>query len=82
MIWPMLETMPDPLTPSDRAYLDKTAKVMDMLHGEFGMRVWLALCPNVKHQTDREAARQRPRGGTSSTAIRGSTPPIRPRCVR
>ena len=56
MIWPMLETMPEPLTPSDRAYLDKTAKVIDMLHGEFGMQVWLALCPNVGVD-DREAAK-------------------------
>jgi hypothetical protein len=56
MIWPMLETMPDPLTPSDRAYLEKTAKVIDMLHGQFGMGVWLALCPNVGVD-DREAAK-------------------------
>ena len=56
MIWPMLETMPDPLASSDRAYLEKTAKVIDMLHGEFGMRVWLALCPNVSAD-DQEAAK-------------------------
>jgi hypothetical protein len=45
-IWPALETMPDPLTPSDRANIEKTAKVIDMLHGEFGMSVLLILCPN------------------------------------
>jgi hypothetical protein len=47
MVWPVLETMPDPLTPSDRANIEKIAKVIDLLHDEFGMRVWIALCPNV-----------------------------------
>lgn len=56
MIWPMLETMPEPLTPSDQAQLEKTGKVIDMLHDEFGMQVWLALCPNVGVD-DTEAAK-------------------------
>lgn len=47
LIWPVLETMPDPLTPSDEANLRKMREVIDMLHGEFDMRVYLALCPNV-----------------------------------
>jgi hypothetical protein len=47
MVWPMLETVPDPLTRSDQAHLEKMARVIDMLHLEFGMRVWLTLCPNV-----------------------------------
>ncbi len=47
LVWPVLETMPDPLTPSDRASLAKIAAVIDMLHNEMGMRVYLALCPNV-----------------------------------
>jgi hypothetical protein len=47
MIWPVLETMPSPLTRSDRASLKKIAAVIDMLHAEFGMRVYFALCPNV-----------------------------------
>jgi len=47
MIWPMLETMPDPLTPSDRASLEKHARVIDMLHKELGMRVVIVLCPNI-----------------------------------
>jgi hypothetical protein len=47
LIWPMLETMPDPLTPSDRASLEKHARVIDMLHDEFGMRVMIVLCPNI-----------------------------------
>lgn len=47
MIWPMLETMPEPLTPSDRASLEKHARVIDMLHHELGMRVFIVLCPNI-----------------------------------
>jgi hypothetical protein len=46
MIWPMLESMPDPLTPSDRASLQKHQKVIDILHRELGMRVLIFLCPN------------------------------------
>ncbi|HOC55717.1 MAG TPA: hypothetical protein PKI20_08860 [Verrucomicrobiota bacterium] len=47
MIWPVLETMPSPPTRSDRASLKKVAEVIDMLHRELGMRVYIALCPNV-----------------------------------
>lgn len=47
LIWPVLETMPNPLTASDRAHLTKIARVIDMLHHEFGMRTYIALCPNV-----------------------------------
>ncbi len=46
LFWPMLETIPDPPTPSDTAQLDKLAGVIDGLH-ELGLRVLLALCPNV-----------------------------------
>jgi len=47
MIWPVLETMPVPPTRSDRASLKQIAEVIDMLHHELGMRVYIALCPNV-----------------------------------
>ena len=47
LIWPVLETMPEPLTASDRANLRKIAQVIDMLHNQFGMRAYIALCPNV-----------------------------------
>lgn len=47
LVWPMLEIIPDPPTPSDIVGLQKMSQVIDMLHDEFGMRVWLALCPNV-----------------------------------
>ena len=47
LIWPMLETMPDPLTPSDQANIEKMAGVIEVLHNELGMRVFMGLCPNV-----------------------------------
>lgn len=47
LIWPVLETMPNPLTSSDKASLRKIARVIDMLHEEFGMRAYIVLCPNV-----------------------------------
>ncbi|MHB0998565.1 MAG: hypothetical protein ACYC27_04905 [Armatimonadota bacterium] len=47
LIWPMLETMPNPLTSSDKASIDKIRKVIDMLHNEFQMRVHIIICPNV-----------------------------------
>jgi hypothetical protein len=56
MIWPLLETMPSPLTPSDRANLEKIAAVIELVHREFRMRVWVTLCPNVA-ANDQEAGR-------------------------
>ena len=47
LIWPVIETMPDPLTPSDSANLQKISRVIDILHHEFGMRAYIVLCPNV-----------------------------------
>src|SRR5947209_12110170 len=47
LIWPMLEIVPDPPTPSDTANLRKIAQVIDALHG-LDMRVWIVLCPNIR----------------------------------
>ncbi len=47
LIWPVIETMPLPLLPSDRANLEKLGQVIDLLHDELEMRVYLTLCPNV-----------------------------------
>ena len=47
IIWPAIEIMPDPLTPSDQAHLETTAQVVAMLRREFGLRVYITLCPNV-----------------------------------
>ncbi len=55
MIWPVLETMPNPLTPSDRDNLDKIAHVIDMLHGEFGMKAYVVIAPNVDAKNDEAA---------------------------
>lgn len=52
MIWPVLETMPNPLTDSDRENLDKIASVIDMLHNEFGMKAYVTLAPNVIARND------------------------------
>lgn len=46
-IWPVLETMPDPLTASDLENLNKIAAVTDFAHQQLGMRVYVILCPNV-----------------------------------
>ncbi len=48
MFWPMLDSMPDPLTPSDVAHLEKMRAVIDLLHDEFGMRVFVTMGPNVR----------------------------------
>ena len=55
LIWPVLETMPEPLTSSDRANIGKIARVIDLLHAEFNMRVYIALCPNVAAQNEAAA---------------------------
>ena len=47
IIWPALEMMPDPLQPSDSAQIQKTAAVIDLLHREFDLRVYITVCPNV-----------------------------------
>ncbi len=52
LLWPVLETMPDPLTPSDQDNLDKITRVIDMLHDEFHMRAYIALCPNIIANND------------------------------
>jgi hypothetical protein len=56
MIWPVIEVMPEPLLPSDREHLERTQQVIGLLHREFGMRAWIALCPNVA-ANDSEAAK-------------------------
>jgi hypothetical protein len=47
LIWAFHETMPNPLTPSDRANLEKIRRVIDAAHKDFNMKVWIAQCPNV-----------------------------------
>ena len=47
MIWPLTETMPDPLTRSDVAHLTKMRAVVDMLQAEFGMTVLIVFGANT-----------------------------------
>ena len=55
MIWPVLETMPNPLTPSDRACIEKIAKVIHVLHNEFAMKAYIVIAPNVAAKNDEAA---------------------------
>ena len=55
LIWPVLETVPEPLTPSDRANLDKIGAVIRMLHRDLKMRAWIVLCPNVAARNEEAA---------------------------
>src|SRR5438552_7335481 len=43
LIWPMLETMPEPLLPSDKANLAKIGRDIAILHKELGMRAYIVL---------------------------------------
>lgn len=52
LIWPVLETMPDPLTPSDEANLEKIAAVIDHAHEKLGMKAYIVLCPNVSPKSE------------------------------
>lgn len=57
MIWPMLETMPNPLLSSDVEHLEKLARVIDYAQKELGFKVIVVLCGNVA-AVDEIAARQ------------------------
>jgi len=52
LIWPVLETMPEPLTESDQENIDKIAAVIEMLHGKFGMKAYIVIAPNVAAKSD------------------------------
>lgn len=47
MLWPMSETMPDPLTASDKAFLEKIRDVIRVLHDDVGFDVWICIGPNT-----------------------------------
>jgi hypothetical protein len=51
-IWPLLEIMPHPLTPSDRAKIEQHRRVIDMAHKDFGMKVWIVMAPNIVSVND------------------------------
>ncbi len=47
LFWPLIETMPKELTPSDEAHIQKIARVIDFAHDELGLRFYVVLCPNI-----------------------------------
>jgi len=47
LIWPMLETMPNPMTPSDSAHVDRMRAVIDLAHRKFKMKTFVVLCANI-----------------------------------
>ncbi|MBN8850764.1 MAG: hypothetical protein BGO55_30325 [Sphingobacteriales bacterium 50-39] len=53
LIWPMLETMPNPLTPSDQAELGKTKSIIEVAQKEFKMKVFIVLCPNIAPKSEK-----------------------------
>lgn len=46
LIWPVVETMPDPATESDKASIARVAAVIEMLHAR-GMKAYIVLCANI-----------------------------------
>ena len=52
LIWPMLETIPDPMTPSDEANLEKIGKVIDMAKNQYNLKVSIVFCPNVSPKSE------------------------------
>ena len=47
MFWPLLDAMPAAPNASDRRFLAKVARVIDMAHDDFGMRFLVVACPNT-----------------------------------
>jgi len=52
LIWPMLETMPNPLTTSDQDHVDKIQAVIELAHRDFKMKAYIVLCPNIRPKSD------------------------------
>lgn len=47
LIWPMLETMPNPMTPSDSVHVHRMRAVIDLAHREFKMKTFVVFCANI-----------------------------------
>jgi hypothetical protein len=52
LYWPVMETIPEPPTPSDIASLERFAKVIDIAHKKHGMKVFITMSPNVVPKSD------------------------------
>jgi hypothetical protein len=76
MIWPILETMPLPPTPSDAEYLEMLSQVIEFAQSELGFHVTITLCPNV--QANARAAsytfQDRPYSRATNASIRRMKP--------
>ena len=46
-LWPLLDCMPPEPNASDRAFLGKIAKVIDLAHDKYGMKFAIVVCPNT-----------------------------------
>lgn len=46
-IWPVIDTMPFPMTDSDRVHLKKISQVIEIAHNEFGMKVYVGASANT-----------------------------------
>src|SRR5690606_27188051 len=52
LIWPMLETIPNPMTPSDEANLEKIRKVIEIAKNQHQLNVYVVFCPNVSPKSE------------------------------
>jgi hypothetical protein len=52
LYWPVMETIPDPPTPSDIESLERFAKVIDIARKKYGMKVFITMSPNVVPKND------------------------------
>lgn len=52
LYWPVMETIPEPPTPSDIASLERFAEVIDIAHQKYGMKVFITMSPNVVPKSD------------------------------
>jgi len=57
MIWPLLDSMPLDFTASDRAFLERIGRVIDLAHNQFGMRT--IICGNSNTMGNQEAEKYR-----------------------
>ena len=47
MLWPQLDCMPAEPNASDRAFLEKIGRVIDLAHNSFDMKFGVTACPNT-----------------------------------
>jgi hypothetical protein len=57
MVWPLLDSMPLRFTPSDRAFLERIGRVIELAHRQFGMRT--IICGNSNVMGNEEAEKYR-----------------------